>query len=87
MKGSSLTQMSMKGRYIKAMYNDEPATPINITLQGNANGVSHKKKHFPKSSFSRYQKLGEEIFWLQRDVVREKEGFLKLSFSLRVVHV
>ena len=62
MKGSSLTQMSMKGRYIKAMYNDEPATPINITLQGNANGVSHKKRHFPKSSFSRYQKLGEEIF-------------------------
>jgi len=54
MKGSSLTQMSVRGRYLKAMYNDEAATPINITLQGSANGVSHKKNHFPKSSFSRY---------------------------------
>lgn len=75
MKGRSLIQMSMRGCYLKAMYNDEPATPVNITLQHSANAVSHKNKHSPQSSFSRYEKLGDEMFWLQRDFVWEKEDF------------
>ena len=75
MKGRILIQMSMRVHYLKAMYNDEPATPVNITLQCSANAVSHKNKNSPWSSFSRYQKLGEEMFWLQRGFVWEKEEF------------